>query len=168
MKVSVDSYRDPWKERDDPMTPGQFRTALPLEVLPQVPFSGRDDAMPTVEAARARRCPGDAMTGSLEVVVRTLGPVAQIPLGEARAFGVDGLQIAVFRLRDGSVRALSAVCTHKGGPIADGTIDQRVVLCPLHMNAFELDTGCSTTGAPPLTSYPVRIDEDENIVLQLT
>ena len=30
-------YVDPWTERDDPFTPGQFRTSLPLEVLPQVP-----------------------------------------------------------------------------------------------------------------------------------
>ncbi|MDR6559472.1 nitrite reductase (NADH) large subunit [Arthrobacter pascens] len=37
MQRSVDSYVDPWTERDDPFTPGQFRTALPLEVLPQVP-----------------------------------------------------------------------------------------------------------------------------------
>ena len=37
MQESVDAYRDPWQERDDPATPGQFRTSLPLEVLPQVP-----------------------------------------------------------------------------------------------------------------------------------
>ncbi|WP_311215354.1 MULTISPECIES: nitrite reductase large subunit NirB [unclassified Arthrobacter] len=37
MQASVDSYVDPWSERDDPLTPGQFRTSLPLTVLPQVP-----------------------------------------------------------------------------------------------------------------------------------
>ncbi|MCU1569156.1 MAG: Nitrite reductase large subunit [Pseudarthrobacter sp.] len=37
MQDSVDSYEDPWTERVDPMTPGQFRTSLPLTVLPQVP-----------------------------------------------------------------------------------------------------------------------------------
>ncbi|WP_235436517.1 nitrite reductase large subunit NirB [Pseudarthrobacter siccitolerans] len=37
MQDSVDSYEDPWIERVDPMTPGQFRTSLPLTVLPQVP-----------------------------------------------------------------------------------------------------------------------------------
>ncbi|WP_104137678.1 nitrite reductase large subunit NirB [Arthrobacter sp. ZGTC131] len=37
MQESVDAYVDPWTERDDPFTPGQFRTSLPLEVLPQVP-----------------------------------------------------------------------------------------------------------------------------------
>ncbi|WP_082874476.1 nitrite reductase large subunit NirB [Arthrobacter sp. OY3WO11] len=37
MQASVDSYVDPWSERADPQTPGQFRTSLPLTVLPQVP-----------------------------------------------------------------------------------------------------------------------------------
>lgn len=96
-----------------------------------------------------------------------LGPLDQVPVGEGRAFGVAGEQIAVFRLRDGSLRAVSAVCPHKGGPIADGTIDQAVVMCPLHQHAFELDTGCSTTGAGPLRSYPVFADGNRNIVLQL-
>ncbi|GIE94668.1 nitrite reductase large subunit NirB [Paractinoplanes rishiriensis] len=37
MDASVAAYRDPWKERAVPATPGQFRTSLPLTVLPQVP-----------------------------------------------------------------------------------------------------------------------------------
>ncbi len=34
---SLDAYRDPWLERTEPVTPGQFRTALPLVELPMVP-----------------------------------------------------------------------------------------------------------------------------------
>lgn len=98
----------------------------------------------------------------------SLGPLDQIPVGEGRAFAVAGEQIAVFRLRDGTVRALSAVCTHRGGPIADGIIDGRVVMCPLHLNAFELDSGCSLTGEAPLASYPVRVDDDAHVVLDLS
>ena len=93
-----------------------------------------------------------------------LGPVDQIPFGEGRAFAERGQQVAVFRKRDGSLRALSAVCPHKGGPIADGQIDNKVVLCPLHLNAFELDTGCSTTGAAPLRTYRVAIDDGQIVV----
>ena len=37
MAASVAAYKDPWKERAEPATPGQFRTSLPLVVLPQVP-----------------------------------------------------------------------------------------------------------------------------------
>lgn len=94
-----------------------------------------------------------------------LGPVDQIPFGEGRAFGVDGDQVAVFRLRDGTLRAVSAVCPHKGGPLADGTIDRTVVLCPLHQHAFELESGCSTTGEKPLRTYVVSVDAAGNMVL---
>jgi nitrite reductase (NADH) large subunit len=37
MQKAVDAYRDPWKEGELPATEGQFRTSLPLTVLPQVP-----------------------------------------------------------------------------------------------------------------------------------
>ncbi len=108
----------------------------------------------------------DAMnTGSISINSHILGPVDQIPFGEGRAFGVDGEQVAVFRLRDGTLRALSAVCPHRGGPIADGTIDRQVVMCPLHQHAFDLETGCSSTGAEPLHTYDVHEDEEQNIVL---
>ena len=93
-----------------------------------------------------------------------LGPADQIPPGEGRAFAVDGRQIAVFRLRSGALHAVSAICPHKGGPLADGQIDGSIVLCPLHMNAYELATGCSTTGQPPLASYPVAVDGGELVL----
>jgi nitrite reductase/ring-hydroxylating ferredoxin subunit len=93
-----------------------------------------------------------------------LGPVGQIPPGEGRTFAVAGEQVAVFRLRSGRLHALSAVCPHRGGPLADGQLDEQVVLCPLHLNAFELATGCSTTGAAPLRRYDVRLDGDEIVV----
>jgi nitrite reductase (NADH) large subunit len=35
--ASVAAYKDPWKERVEQATPGQFRPSLPLIVLPQVP-----------------------------------------------------------------------------------------------------------------------------------
>jgi nitrite reductase (NADH) small subunit len=106
--------------------------------------------------------------GDSSTATHVLGPVDQIPPGEGRAFAVDGEQVAVFRLRDGSLRALAAVCPHKGGPIADGTIDNEVVICPLHQHAFELATGCSTTGAEPLRAFEVQRDSEENIVLQIS
>ena len=95
-----------------------------------------------------------------------LGPVDQIPLGEGRAFGVGSEQVAVFRLRDGSLRAVSGVCPHRGGPLADGTIDRQVVICPLHQHAFDLTSGCSTTGAEPLRTYQVSLDGEQNLVLE--
>jgi len=92
-----------------------------------------------------------------EVVV---GSVDEIPLGEGRTFAVDGDQIAVFRLRDGSLRAIDAVCPHKGGPLADGLADDRVVVCPLHGYTFDMCTGSEAGGADmTVRSYAVSVDD---------
>ena len=93
-----------------------------------------------------------------------LGPAAELPVGEGRAYAAGDEMIAVFRLRDGSLRAVSAACPHAGGPIADGLADADVVICPLHQHVFELATGCSRTGQPPLRVYPVRVENDQIIV----
>lgn len=98
--------------------------------------------------------------------MRIIGSVHDIPPGEGRTYAVDGEMIAVFRLRDGSVRALSAVCPHRGGPLADGQIDLKQVVCPLHLFAWDLETGCSLSGQSPVTVYPVRVDND-SLVLEM-
>ena len=99
-------------------------------------------------------------------VVMNLGPVEQIPFGEGRTFDVHGEQVAVFRLRSGRLHAVGAVCPHKGGPIADGQIDGSIVVCPLHLNTFELATGCSLTGQPGLGSWPVSVTDAGDLVIE--
>jgi len=94
-----------------------------------------------------------------------LGPVDEIPVGEGRAYAVGGHQVAVFRLRDGTLRAVSAVCPHAGGPIADGQADLRVVVCPLHQHTYELTTGRCLTGQGDLRPYPVTVDEAGQVVV---
>lgn len=94
-----------------------------------------------------------------------LGPAAELPEREGRAYAVGGDMVAVFRLRDGSLRAVSALCPHAGGPIADGIADAEAVICPLHQHVFDLATGCSRTGQPPLTVYPVRVDDGGELVV---
>ena len=103
------------------------------------------------------------MTTETEAV--RLGPVAEIPVGEGRAYAIGAEQVAVFRLGNGELRAVSAICPHAGGPLADGQIDDQVVICPLHLHVFELDTGCSRTGQPGLTRYAVHQDADGFVVV---
>jgi NAD(P)H-dependent nitrite reductase small subunit len=93
-----------------------------------------------------------------------LGPVEQIPLGEGRAFAIDGEQVAVFRTRARELWATDAVCPHAGGPLADGQIDRRRVLCPLHGHAFALADGSCATGDYAIRTYAVR-EEDGQIVI---
>jgi nitrite reductase/ring-hydroxylating ferredoxin subunit len=94
-----------------------------------------------------------------------LGPLAQIPVGEGRAYAVAGTQVAVFHLRSGALRATQALCPHAGGPLADGQLDDCVVLCPLHAAAYELATGAARGGDSALTLYPVRVEDGEVVVV---
>jgi len=86
-----------------------------------------------------------------------VGSVDAIPPGEGRTYAVGGEQIAVFRLRDGSLRAIDAVCPHRGGPLADGLIDEQVVVCPLHGRTFDTGTGCEVGGDMSVRSYGVSV-----------
>ncbi|MCV7170294.1 nitrite reductase (NAD(P)H) small subunit [Mycobacterium manitobense] len=86
-----------------------------------------------------------------------IGSLDEVPVGEGRTYSVRGEQIAVFRLRDGTLRAIGAVCPHRGGPLADGLADDRVVVCPLHGHTFDLCDGREAAGADmSVRSFPVE------------
>jgi nitrite reductase (NADH) small subunit len=95
-----------------------------------------------------------------------VGRVADIPPGEGRAFVAGGTQIAVFRLRDGSLHATQAACPHAGGPLADGQTDLNVLVCPLHLYAYKWSDGSSTSGAAPIRVFPVR-DLGGDVVVEI-
>ena len=99
-----------------------------------------------------------------EMIEYRLGPADELPAGEGRAYAAGGEMVAVFRLRSGGLRAVSAVCPHAGGPIADSLADAEIVVCPLHQHVYELATGCSRTGQPSLRVYPARIDDGDLVI----
>jgi len=101
-------------------------------------------------------------------VFANLGNVDRIPLGEGRRFEVHGISIAVFRSRDGSVFATQAACPHKGGPLADGILGQRTLVCPLHACGFDVMSG-SPAGHSygGLKTYPIHLDSKEELILTL-
>jgi nitrite reductase (NADH) small subunit len=94
--------------------------------------------------------------------------LVDIPIGEARTVVADGQQVAVFHLRDGSVRALSAVCPHLGGPLADGLSDNRVVICPLHGRSYDLLTGTETGGSPAVRAWSTSVDDKGEVHVSAT
>jgi nitrite reductase/ring-hydroxylating ferredoxin subunit len=95
-----------------------------------------------------------------------VGRVEEVPLGEGRAFVADGVPVAVFRLRDGSLHATQAACPHAGGPLADGQTDADVLVCPLHLYAYRWRDGASTSGAAPVRVFAVH-DQDGDLVVEL-
>ena len=64
-----------------------------------------------------------------------------VPRGMGRTVRAGELEIALFRLSDDAVRAVENRCPHKGGPLAEGIVSGHAVICPLHSQRVDLDTG---------------------------
>ena len=103
-----------------------------------------------------------------EGTTANLGSVALIPLGQGRLFEVHGISIAVFRGRDGSLFATQAACPHRGGPLADGILGQRTLICPLHGCGFDVTSGRPAGHAyGGLKVFPTTLDSREQVIVTL-
>ena len=97
-----------------------------------------------------------------------LGEAQRIPIGEGRQFLVGDQMIAVFRVREGSIYATQASCSHRSGPLADGLVGGAKVVCPLHSYAFDLCSGKAlghTCAA--LKTYSATINEDGDVLVDI-
>jgi nitrite reductase/ring-hydroxylating ferredoxin subunit len=81
--------------------------------------------------------------------------VSDVPPGSVLLLG----DVAVFSVAGGFC-ATQATCTHRAGPLSEGTIDDTAVTCPLHGAQFNVWTGAVLRGpaTEPLKTYPVVID----------
>ena len=104
------------------------------------------------------------MSGTTARFVR-VGRVGDVPLGRAEVFDVEERKIAVYRLPDGFF-AIDDICTHDGGPLADGEVDGDQVICPRHGARFSIKTGAALTfpAVSPVESYPVRVEGEELLI----
>jgi len=83
---------------------------------------------------------------------------ADLAPGEAKGVEVAGKKIALFNL-EGSFYAIDDICTHRGGPLAEGEVSGEEVTCPWHGAVYNIKTG-AVLGAPAprgVASYPVRV-----------
>lgn len=94
-----------------------------------------------------------------------VGRVGDVPQGRAEVFDVEERKIAVYRLEDGFY-AIDDICTHDGGPLADGDVEEDQVICPRHGARFSIKTGAALTfpAVTPVESYLVRVEGDELLI----
>src|SRR2546428_10656017 len=77
---------------------------------------------------------------------------------QAKLVEVEGQKLALFRVGE-AFYALSDTCTHRGGPLSEGTVEGAEVTCPWHGARFDIKTG-AVMGPPAgreVKSYPVRV-----------
>jgi nitrite reductase/ring-hydroxylating ferredoxin subunit len=81
--------------------------------------------------------------------------ISDVPPGSVLLMG----DAAVFNA-DGQLCATHARCTHKQGPLSEGTLDGSTVTCPWHGSQFNVCTGAAIKGPAedPLATYRVTVD----------
>ena len=82
-----------------------------------------------------------------------------------KAVEVAGKKICLINV-EGKYYAIGNVCTHEGGPLAEGTLEGYEVECPWHGSKFDIRTGKVTR--PPAneseSTYEVKVEGNDILV----
>src|SRR5215211_2860042 len=80
---------------------------------------------------------------------------------------VNGENICVVNVA-GKYYAIDSICTHEGGPLADGTLEGYEVECPWHNSKFDVRTGevTSPPASEPEPAYEVKVDGNNEILIR--
>ncbi len=78
---------------------------------------------------------------------------------EPKTATLDGIPLLLSRTARGEVAAVSAVCTHRGAPLGEGSFAGDCVTCPWHGARFDLASGSVLEGPAtfPLARFETRI-----------
>ena len=85
--------------------------------------------------------------------------VAELPPGQCREVVVGGRAIALYNV-DGSFYATGNLCLHRGGPLGQGMLDGRGVMCPWHAWTWDVTRG-ENVADPSLKipCYEVKVED---------
>lgn len=90
-----------------------------------------------------------------------LGPAADFAAGKQKTVRAEGVPVAVFNL-DGKHFAIADICPHAGMPLGQGEVCDKVLTCPFHGYAYNIETGKNVDfpdQEPPVRTFPVRVAE---------
>lgn len=88
---------------------------------------------------------------------------------QMKIFQFNGEEVCVVNV-DGKYYAISNICTHEGGPLADGKLGGYEVECPWHGSKFDVRTGEVTNppASEPEPTYEVKVDGNNILVRKRT
>ena len=82
--------------------------------------------------------------------------------GEPRHVDFGGVAALVTKI-DGRIAAISNSCTHRGGQLDGGSVEDGCVECPIHQSIFSLEDGSVVRGpaTAPQPTYDVRVRDGQ-------
>ena len=90
---------------------------------------------------------------------------SEIPPGSKKLVDVDGYPVALFNV-NGTFYAIEDVCTHDGGPLAEGELEGEEIECPRHGARFSVRTGeaLCMPAVEPIECYQVKVEGNDILV----
>jgi 3-phenylpropionate/trans-cinnamate dioxygenase ferredoxin subunit len=87
---------------------------------------------------------------------------SDIPAGMVKVVVVGDRRIALCNV-GGEFFAIDDICTHDGGPLDQGELQNDVIECPRHGARFSVRTGkvLALPAVKPLNTYPLRVEGGE-------
>jgi 3-phenylpropionate/trans-cinnamate dioxygenase ferredoxin subunit len=87
--------------------------------------------------------------------------LAEIEEGVVKVVRVGAAPIGLTKV-EGELFAFADVCTHDGGPVAEGELDDHIIECPRHGAKFDIRTGKAKQlpAVTPIPVYTVKLDGD--------
>ena len=92
----------------------------------------------------------------------------EVPAGQIRVFDAGEESVALCRTLRGEVYAVEDVCTHDGGPLGEGDLDEFAIECPRHGARFDVRTGevLCMPAVVPVRTFPVK-EEDGGLFVEV-
>jgi nitrite reductase (NADH) small subunit len=88
----------------------------------------------------------------------------EILAGTIREFQVNGKTIALANV-DGTFYAVNNTCLHRGGPLGQGELEDKVVTCPWHGWQYDVTTGKVTMNpSVGVDTYAVEVRGEDIFV----
>ena len=86
----------------------------------------------------------------------------ELPPGAKKLVDLDGRAIALFNV-DGEYFAIDDICTHDGGPLAEGELDGAEIRCPRHGARFDVRTGRALCfpAIEPVDTHAIEVRGDD-------
>ena len=93
----------------------------------------------------------------------TVARVSDVEPGTVRVVEVDGRSLCLGLTEDGEWGAIDNICTHDGGTLGEGELDDSAVECPRHGGRCDLFSGRVLARPPvrPVRAYPTEVVDDE-------
>ncbi len=91
--------------------------------------------------------------------------INEIKSSQMKEVEVEGQKILIANIKE-KYYAIGNICTHEGGPLANGTLHDFEVECPWHGSKFDVRTGEVTNppASEPELSYEIKVEGNQILV----